>query len=65
MTQKKELQIYRNLLITLHTANCTGNKEKIAEIMEAIGNYSYVRTNSWQDEKLEKKMREKTLLKLG
>ena len=64
MTQKKELQIYRNLLITLHTAVWTGNHKKVGDILEAIGKYSYARTNGIQDEKQEKKLREQTLLKL-
>lgn len=64
MTQKRELQIYRKLLINLHTAAWTGNNEKVREYLEAIGKYSYARTNGWQNEKFEKKLREKTLLKL-
>jgi len=64
MTQKRELQIYRNLLIKLHTANWTGNQKRVIEIMRAIGEYSYARTNSIECEKIEKKLREKTLLKL-
>lgn len=64
MTQKRELQIYRNLLISLHTAVWTGNHEKVRDILEKIGNYSYARTNGWQDEKLEKKLKESTLLEL-
>jgi len=64
MTQKKELNIYRNLLISLHTAVWTGNHNKVGDILEKIGKYSYARTNGIQDEKQEKKLREQTLLKL-
>lgn len=64
MTQKRELKIYRNLLISLHTAVCTGNNEKVKLILDKIGKYSYARTNGWQDEKLEKKLEESTLLEL-
>lgn len=64
MTQKRELKIYRNLLISLHTAVWTGNNERVRFILDKIGEYSYARTNGWQDEKFEKKIEESTLLEL-
>jgi hypothetical protein len=64
MTQKRELEIYRNLLINLHEANWTGNKEQVQKIMKAIGNYSYVRTNSNGFEKEENKIKIQTLIDL-
>ena len=64
MTQKQELKIYRELLITLHTAVWTGNNTKVRLILEKIGKYSYARTNGIQDEKQEKRLHEQTLLDL-
>lgn len=65
VTQKEELEIYRNLLIRLHTARWTGNSESAMRILKAIGDYSYSRTNSNFDmEKEEEKMQMRTLLKL-
>jgi len=64
-TQKEELNIYRNLLITLHTYRWTGNSKKVNEILDLIGAYSYVRTNSSEGaEKQEKRARKNTLLNL-
>lgn len=65
MTQKQELKIYRNLLISLHTAVWTGNNDRVKFILEKIGAYSYARTNSNEGcEKQEKKLRLRTLLSL-
>lgn len=64
VTQKEELAIYRELLINLHTARWTGNIDKINEILDAIGRYSYARTNSNGDEKQEERNRTQTLLNL-
>lgn len=64
ITQKEELEIYRNLLIKLHTARWTGNSESVMRILEAIGQYSYSRTNSNGFEKEEERMQMRTLLKL-
>ena len=62
LTEKEELQLYRSLLIHLHTCRWTGHSEKVKEILDAIGNYSYARTNSNGDEKQEEEMRILTLL---
>ena len=65
MTQKEELTIYRSLLIRLHTARWTGNTKRFNEILEAIGAYSYARTNSNAgDYKREEKDMETTLKNL-
>ena len=64
-TQKEELAIYRELLIHLHTCNWTGHHEKVGKILEAIGAYSYARTNSNPGNELqEKRDRIRTLLNL-
>lgn len=63
-TQKEELNIYRDLLISLHTARWTGNSKKVIEILDKIGAYSYARTNSNGHEKEEEKNRIRTLLNL-
>ena len=65
MTQKEELSICRSLLIRLHTARWTGNNKRLGEILDAIGAYSYARTNSNAgDYKREEEDREKTLINL-
>lgn len=46
MDEKRELNIYRQLLINLHTARWTGHTKKVNEILDAIGAYSYARTNT-------------------
>lgn len=63
-TQKEELRIYRDLLIDLHTARWTGNSEKVMEILDKIGAYSYARTNSNGDPRQEKRDQIRTLLNL-
>lgn len=66
MNEKKELEIYRSLLINLHTYAWTGNNKKFQEIMEAIGRYSYARTNSNPgNEEQEECEQLSTLKKLG
>ncbi len=50
---EKELNIYRDFLIRLHTARWTGNSKKVVELLDKIGAYSYARTNSngdWDDD---------------
>lgn len=65
ITEKEELKIYKNLLINLHEARWTGNAKKFSKIMNAIGDYSFARTNSNPgNEEQEEKNRLKTLLKL-
>jgi hypothetical protein len=64
LTEKEELEVYRRLLIHLHTCRWTGHSEKVKEILDAIGNYSYARTNSNDDEKQEEESRIRTLLEL-
>lgn len=62
MTQKDELKLYRELLITFHTLNWTGNHDKLKKLVELIGAYSYARTNSNPGgEKQEKRDRKVTL----
>jgi hypothetical protein len=63
-TQKEELEIYRRLLIRLHTARWTGHHETVLEILDKIGAYSYARTNSNGDWKQEERDRIRTLLNL-
>jgi hypothetical protein len=65
ITQKEELQIYRRLLIRLHTARWAGNSILVKDLLNRIGNYSYARTNTNEgNHKQEKKLRIKTLLDL-
>lgn len=61
---RDEVNIYRSLLINLHTAAWTGNEEMISFFMDRIGAYSYARTNSNGYEKEEKQQRRRTLLAL-
>ena len=64
LTQKEELKLYRRLLIHLHTCRWTGHHDKVVEILDAIGKYSYARTNSNGDWKQEEKVATLTLLAL-
>jgi len=64
MNEKEELQLYRRLLIHLHTCRWTGHVNKVEKILNAIGDYSYARTNSNGDWKLEEEMEIQTLLNL-
>jgi hypothetical protein len=64
MTQKEELQLYRRLLIRLHTCRWTGHIDKVNEILNAIGEYSYARTNTNGDWKQEEEKERRTLLNL-
>ena len=61
MTQKEELKLYRELLITFHTLNWTGKHDKLKKLVELIAAYSYARTNSNGDEKQEKRDQKVTL----
>lgn len=61
MKMKEELDIYRNLLISLHTARWTMNHDKVMKILDLIGNYAYARTNSNGDYEQDKKNQERTL----
>jgi hypothetical protein len=49
-TLEEEVKIYRRLLINLHTANWTFHTEKVKELLQRIGEYSYTRTNSVEGE---------------
>lgn len=64
MDEKEELQIYRRLLIHLHTCRWTGHVDKVEKILNAIGDYSYARTNTNGDSKQEEEMENQTLLGL-
>lgn len=65
ISQKEELRIYRDLLITLHTCRWTGNNEKVVKILDKIGYYSYARTNSFEGPDYEqRRIERKTLLAL-
>ena len=64
MDEKEELAIYRNLLINLHTARWCGNNDRVIKILDAIGSYSYARTNSNGDDEREEKQQLKTLRNL-
>jgi G:T-mismatch repair DNA endonuclease (very short patch repair protein) len=64
ITEKEELMIYRRLLIHLHTCNWTGHNDKVKEILKAIGDYSYARTNSNGDWKQEEELKIITLMNL-
>jgi hypothetical protein len=61
MTEKEELLLYRRLLIHLHTCRWTGHTDKVNEILDAIGRYSYARTNSNGDWRQEEEMEILTL----
>lgn len=64
LTEKEELQLYRDLLIHLHTCRWTGHHEQVVKILDAIGEYSYARTNSNGDWKQEEEVAILTLLAL-
>ena len=65
MTLEEEVQIYRNLLINLHTARWTQNTKLFAKLMDKIGAYSYARTNSNGYEEEEEELRLRTLKNLS
>ncbi len=65
MDKDNELEIYRNLLITLHTARWTMNQPRVIEILDAISTYSYAHTNSNGDEEQDLLKQERALIKLG
>ena len=65
ITQKRELEIYRSLLIRLHTARWTGNIEMVKQLLDRISDYSYARTNTNEGNcKQEERDRIQTLLDL-
>lgn len=65
ITQKQELEIYRRLLIRLHTAVWTGNYEVVRDLLQRIAKYSYARTNTNEGNyKQEDRQRIETLLDL-
>lgn len=65
MTPDRELNIYRDLLLKIHTANWTFDNKKLRTIMLAIANYSYARTNTNEgNTKQENELKMKTLLNL-
>lgn len=64
-TQEEELKIYRDLLIKLHTTRRTGNSEQLNVILNRIGEYSFVRTNSVEDYKQKERDEIQTLLNLS
>lgn len=65
-TQKQELEIYRNFLISLHTARWTGNTIIFNKLMANLSAYSYSRTNSNAGNyKQEEKIMIRTLLNLN
>jgi len=61
MKQKEELEIYRDLLINLHTARWCMNNARVIKILDAIGAYSYARTNSNGDDQQDSINKERTL----
>lgn len=61
---EKEVQIYRRLLINLHTARWTGNTKVFNELLDRIGSYSYSRTNSNGHYDEEEQVQIQTLLNL-
>jgi hypothetical protein len=61
---RDEVNIYRDLLISLHTARWTGNHEMLGFFLDKIAAYSYARTNSNGYEKEEEQQRRRTLLAL-
>ena len=52
MTDQEKLKFHRSLLISLHTLRWTGS-EKIADLLDIIGRYSYKHTNSNPGEEYE------------
>ena len=64
ISRDEEIVIYRNLLISLHTARWTGNGDRVVEILDKIAAYSYARTNSNGDYDQEEKNKIQTLLNL-
>lgn len=65
VSDQQKIEIYENLLISLHTARWTHNTKLFAELMDKIAAYSYSRTNSNGYEEEEAELRERTLLALG
>lgn len=65
MNERKELEIYRNLLIKLATSRWCMNETNIVKILDKISAYSYARTNSNGDEAQDLINQEKTLKELA
>jgi hypothetical protein len=61
---EEEVQIYRRLLVRLHTARWTGNKKLLNSLLDKIGFYSYARTNSNGHYDEEEQVQIQTLLNL-
>jgi hypothetical protein len=64
MSEQEELNIYRDFLIYLHTARWTGNGDSVMRCLEAVGGYSYCRTNGNEYDEYPKPCEEESLLRL-
>lgn len=62
----KQVEIFRNFLISFHTANWTGNTELSRKYASKMGDFSYNLTNSFEgdSEEDQEKRYEYYLLKL-
>lgn len=60
----EELDIYRSLLINIHTCRWTHNMKGFWELLDKVGAYSYARTNGNGFEGEEERIKEQTLLDL-
>ena len=59
-TAEEKVRIYESFLISLHTAQWTGNQKRFAEMINKVGAFSYARTNSNGDEEYEEYNRHAT-----
>jgi len=65
LSVEEENKILKKLLINLHTARWTGNYEMVENLLNKIGQFSYARTNSFEESSEETEQREiQTLLNL-
>lgn len=61
----RELAILRNAIISLHTARWTGNHDRVVEILEMFGAYSYAMTNSTMDPDVDERLVNNAIEKLN
>jgi len=61
---EEQVKIYNRFLINLHTARWTGHVERVQDLLDRAGNYSYARTNSNGDWEQDERQEKETLLNL-
>lgn len=64
MNEHEELEIYRNLLLRLHTSRCSGDRRHFEELINKISDYAHARTISSGDYEKDQESCNNTLLEL-